>query len=236
MKSNVLDAQLEAKRETPLEKPGKAMTKFYTKAKAPADDSNPTESGPIPTFVAGAKLNQTLKSSRAAVAYAPPLTGITIDGQLDDWPVTIARHPIDKLLITNGVGTGGLSGTNLTTSADLSAAFSVGYDPKEGYLYLAVIVRDDKIVIGHSSHLDTDALEVYVGGLLSDRRMSQGLTKGAFDKLELADLPVQQYIAIPGKGHDLRRATGEQPHLDRRKPAEHPVAHGLHPEGGRDDV
>jgi hypothetical protein len=41
--------------------------------------------------------------------------------------------------------------------------------------FTPVIVRDDKIVIGHSSHLDTDALEVYVDGLLSDRRMRQGL-------------------------------------------------------------
>jgi hypothetical protein len=72
-----------------------------------------------------------------------------------------------------------------------------------------VIVRDDKIVIGHSSHLDTDALEVYIDGLLSDRRMRQGLTKEAFDKLELADLPVQQYIAIPGKGmiYGVRQAS-----------------------------
>ena len=166
---------------------------------------------PIPAFVAGPTTNETLKPTRAtgAYAYAPPLSGITIDGQLDDWPVAIARHSIDKLLVIDGIGTGGLADTNLSTSADLSAAFSVGYDPKEQLLYLAVIVRDDKVVIGHSSHLDTDSLEVYIDGLLNNRQLMDPGTREAFDKLELAHVPVQQYVAIPAKGmiYGVRQAS-----------------------------
>ncbi len=140
-----------------------------------------------------------LKPERESFAYAPPLSGITIDGQLDDWPVAIARHPIEKLLLLGALGTGGLEDANLSTSADLSAAFSVGYDPKEQLLYLAAIVRDDKLVLGHSSHMDTDALEVYVDGLHGDRVFPHP-GDVAFPILKLEDLPTQQYVAIPGKG------------------------------------
>ena len=60
-------------------------------------------------------------------------------------------------------------------------------------------VRDDKLVVGHASHLDTDALEVYVDGLLNNRP-TPNLANLAFDGLDLANVPVQQYVAIPGKG------------------------------------
>jgi RNA polymerase sigma factor (sigma-70 family) len=187
----------------------------HSEAKSKSPKAKPKEENahflPIPAFVAGPLTNETLKPIRATgvYAYAPPLSGITIDGQLDDWPVAIARHSVDKLLVIDGIGTGGLEDTNLSTSADLSAAFSIGYDPIEQLLYLAVIVRDDKAVIGHASHLDTDSLEVYVDGLLSDRRLADPGTREAFDRLELADVPVQQYVAIPGTGmiYGVRQAS-----------------------------
>ncbi len=186
--------------EGPPQAPTKVARRRSTKANNAAKESNDDGSPPVPTFLAGPEVNEPIRSSRSAVAYAPPLAGITIDGRLDDWPVAIARYSIDKLLTTNGVGTGGLAGTNLSTSADLSAAFSIGYDPREQLLYLGVIVRDDKTVIGHAGPTDTDALEIYVDGLVSNRQMQQGLSPEEFDKLELANVPVQQYIAIPGKG------------------------------------
>ncbi|HLH27608.1 MAG TPA: sigma-70 family RNA polymerase sigma factor, partial [Acidimicrobiales bacterium] len=143
-----------------------------------------------------------LEPTCSSSAYAPPLSGITLDGRLDDWPPTLARHLIDKLLAaepSGQLGDGGLANADLSTSPDLSPSFSVGYDPKEQLLYLAVIVRDDKVVVGHSSHLDTDAVEVYVDGLHSDRRVP--LPAGeAYNNLDPAYMPVLQYVAIPGKG------------------------------------
>ncbi len=104
--------------------------------------------------------------------------------------------------------TGGLNGADLSTSGDLSAAFSVGYDPKAQLVYLAVIVRDDKLVIGHTSPFDTDAAEVYVDGLHSDRTVPYPATEKAFET-GLAGFPVQQYIAIAGKGriYGVRQVT-----------------------------
>ena len=156
-----------------------------------------------PSFQASGKRRipvETTKAPRSSVVSAPRLSGITIDGQLDDWPAAMPRYPIDKLLDLGPgaqLGTGGLKRADLLTSGDLSAAFSVGYDLKEQRVYLAVIVRDDQLVIGHTSHLDTDALEVFIDGLHSERRLR---FYEDFNKLELADVPVQQYVAIAGKG------------------------------------
>ena len=47
----------------------------------------------------------------------------------------------------------------------------MGYDPKEQVLYVAVIVRDDSLIVGNTSSWDTDAVEIYVDGLHSDRSM-----------------------------------------------------------------
>ncbi len=90
----------------------------------------------------------------------------------------------------------------------MSAAFSVGYDPKAQLVYLAVIVRDDKLVVGHTSPYDTDAVEVYIDGLHSDKRIPIP-SEEEFFKLELTDVPVQQYVAIPGKGriYGVRQVT-----------------------------
>ena len=222
--------------EGPQQAPIKAARRRFAKTNNAAKDSNDDSSLPVPTFLAGPEVNETIRPSRAAVAFAPPLSGITIDGQLDDWPIAIARYPIDKLLTYNGVGTGGLAGTNLSTSADLSAAFSIGYDPGEQLLYLGVIVRDDKTIIGHTGPTDTDALEIYVDGLLSNRQMQQGLTAEEFNKLELANVPVQQYIAIPGKGMIYGVKQASNPILIAGNLKSTKSAHGLRPEGGRDDL
>ncbi len=141
---------------------------------------------------------------------APALSSITIDGDLKDWPVAMERHAIRNLhnyRDTNG--TGGLENALLSTSPDLSAAFSVGYDPKEHVIYVAVIVRDDQLIVGNTSSWDTDAVEVYVDGLHSDRVMpSPG--EGAYETLDASDCPALEYIGLPGKGpvFGIRKSAG----------------------------
>src|SRR5262245_21722366 len=87
-----------------------------------------------------------IKPDRKASVEAPALTGITIDGDLKDWPPAMPRYAIKHLHnLPPYYGFNGLDGADLSTSPDLSAAFSVGYDPKEQVIYLAVIVCDDKL-------------------------------------------------------------------------------------------
>ncbi len=184
-----------------------------TEEERPKGDRPPLPREPeAPPGQVGSGTSETLKPSRASSAYAPPLTGIVIDGQLDDWPAAIPRHSIDKLLHpdpTDAMGHGGLRNANLWTSPDLSAAFSVGYGLEEQLLYLAVTVRDDKLVVGHESHLDTDAVEVYVDGLFSDRRLPFPPTAAAYEAIDPATVPCLQYVAIPGKGmiYGMRQAS-----------------------------
>jgi hypothetical protein len=131
---------------------------------------------------------------------APALSGITIDGDLKDWPPAMERHAIRNIQTfprTNG--TGGVEHAFLSTSPDLSAAFSVGYDPKEQVIYVAVIVRDDSLIVGHTSSWETDAVEIYVDGLHSDRSMPHpGLQ--VYDDLDAGVCPALEYIGLPGEG------------------------------------
>ena len=110
---------------------------------------------------------------------------------------------------TDALGHGGLRDANLWTSPDLNAAFSVGYDPKEQLIYLAVTVRDDELVVGHASHLDTDAVEVYVNGTFSDRQHPFPATAKEYQELDPAKVPSLQYVAIPGRGmiYGVRQAS-----------------------------
>jgi hypothetical protein len=139
--------------------------------------------------------------ARKPSVEAPALTGITIDGDLKDWPAAMPRHAIKNLQnFPPYYGLNGLDGANLSTSPDFSAAFFVGYDPKEQVIYLAVIVRDDQLVVGHLGFWDTDAVEVYVDGRHTEDalpRMPPGKTPETVNPSELAAL---QYIGIPGEG------------------------------------
>jgi hypothetical protein len=137
---------------------------------------------------------------REASVEAPVLQWIQIDGDLADWPAAMPRHAISKRLAIGQLGTGGLDDADTATSPDLSASFMVGYDPKKQVLYLAVIVRDDELVVGNTSHLDTDAVEVYVDGLRTERSIPLPGIPNWWDSIELSEVPVQQYVAIPGPG------------------------------------
>lgn len=70
------------------------------------------------------------------IAYAYPLTGITIDGDLSDWPAQLPVHPLK----------GKLWGVDPNSPEDLSASFQTGYSPAENALYLAVTITDDSLV------------------------------------------------------------------------------------------
>ncbi len=152
-------------------------------------------------FSSDRKLGRQAPGVRAQSADAPALSGITIDGDLRDWPPAIPRHAIENMHqfpFTNGPGP--REHAFLSTSADLSAAFSVGYDPGEQVIYIAVIVRDDTLIVGHSSPWDTDAVEIHVDGLHS--ATVQEVPRGAnyAQTLDASETVALEYIGIPGRG------------------------------------
>jgi len=127
------------------------------------------------------------RPSRADSAIAVALDGITVDGRLDDWPKAIARHPIRRRL----VGVPEYDPTAKGPGGDPEAPFQVGFDRTSGRIYLAVTVPDDDLVTDGGDPWHTDAVEVYVDGLFSDRSIA--------DDTRVASLmPVVQYAAVPG--------------------------------------
>jgi hypothetical protein len=142
---------------------------------------------------------------------APALSGITIDGDLKDWPPAMPRHTIAHMQsVPPRNGPGGLEHAFFATSPDLSAAFSVGYDPKEQVVYVAVIVRDDTLIVGNTSAWDTDSVKIYINGLHSDKVGTPQLDQEWLETFSAADTPVIHYIGLPGKGpvNGVRRSAG----------------------------
>jgi len=70
-----------------------------------------------------------------AVAIAVPIDGITIDGDLSDWPPDMVRYWLYRQY-----------GRPLEGSDDFSGSFRVGYNPTESALYVAVEIADDAVV------------------------------------------------------------------------------------------
>jgi len=90
------------------------------------------------------------------VALAYHLSGITVDGDLSDWPGDFHPYPIRLTEY----------GAKPRDAADFRAHFLVGYNVDESSLYLAVEVWDESIVIeraaGDAAWNSRDGCEIYV--------------------------------------------------------------------------
>jgi RNA polymerase sigma factor (sigma-70 family) len=127
----------------------------------------------------------------SAVAY--PLTGITIDGKLDDWPKDLPSYPIRNLL----VGWPGFGAEGRDPGKDLDPYFKVAYDPEVKLIYLAVVVPDKDVIARAGNATGTDAVEVYIDGNFSYRKVDERDVKLSGER-DAALMPVIQYAAVPG--------------------------------------
>jgi RNA polymerase sigma factor (sigma-70 family) len=152
--------------------------------------------------------------SRWPSARAVPLDGITLDGQLDDWPKDLARYAIRTQFLDS-------SGYNQKISEktdDPDAYFMVGYDRKKDLIYLAVVVHDRDLQVhdlnqGNGNVVrKTDAVEVYVDGTCSSRIIPE--PSGDWRAtLDAATMPVLQYVAVPGRVAAYADPFGANPSL-----------------------
>jgi hypothetical protein len=76
-------------------------------------------------------------SQNAAVGIAYPAKGITVDGDLSDWPKGLQTYRIERIEF----------GDKLTGKDDLNSHFRIAYNASERALYLAVEVSDDSLVL-----------------------------------------------------------------------------------------
>ena len=112
-----------------------------------------------------------------AAAIAVPVEGITIDGDLSDWPEDMVRYPI---LFRE-------FGEPLKGQEDFQGVFRVGYQPQENALYVAVEVEDESVVKetrGAVSWNTQETCEIYVEVSHNSGNISQyylwGSTRGAW--------------------------------------------------------
>jgi RNA polymerase sigma factor (sigma-70 family) len=145
---------------------------------------------------------------RTPQAIARPMSGITIDGRLDDWPEGLRRYPIQSLLTSHTAYRDIIRGPH-----DIDAEFMTGYDRGAGLIYLAVVVRDDDPVVTRSSSpLENDAVEIYVDGTFSDRTLGEPLSDNWKD-LDAANMPVLQYVGLAGNVTAYGNRFGANPAL-----------------------
>ena len=123
-----------------------------------------------------------LREATALKQNAIPLSGITIDGKLDDWPQEMATYPIEWI-------SSFYKPTPPDGPADLSAGFRVGYDLDANLLYLAIVVQDEDLVLHPEapSFTNQDLCEVYI-----DADHSGG------DWVSQEAREAQQYVMVAG--------------------------------------
>jgi hypothetical protein len=135
--------------------------------------------------------------------------GITIDGRLDDWPSTLAKHPIKNQLKDRDQYDKGV----VRQGDDPAAYFMTGYNLEHGLIYLAVVVRDEELVVNQDDPWHTDSVEVYVDGLCSDRVIAPADLSQWINNLSASKMPVVQYVGLPGPGPAYGKSGGSNPAL-----------------------
>jgi hypothetical protein len=155
----------------------------------------PSASSPEPESGKPQKQRETIRPTRSPSAIAPALTGITIDGRLDDWPSDLQKHPIKNQLF----GHPSYNSDPLHADDEPNAYFMAGYDPKAEQVYLAIVVSDREVVVHPTDFLQTDAVEIYIDGTFSDKAVSQQPTGDWRETLDAATMPVLQYVGVPGE-------------------------------------
>jgi RNA polymerase sigma factor (sigma-70 family) len=155
---------------------------------------------------------------RSPTALATPLLKITIDGRLDDWPDNLPRYWIRQKLL----GTSFYDSETEDRTPDSDAHFMVGFDRDLSVIYLAVIVPDKSLKVHRDGRsgpavgnfapaFETDAVEVYIDGTFSDRRIPvppEGLLG-----LNAAKMPALQYVGVPGRVAAYNDPWGANPSL-----------------------
>ena len=94
-------------------------------------------------------LSTATHAQNGAAATAMPISGITVDGDLSDWPESLTQFPISYPE----------SGDPPQSPEDLQATFRMAYDQHEQLLYVAVLVQDESIVLADNKG---DLCELYI--------------------------------------------------------------------------
>ena len=99
--------------------------------------------------------SSTAWAHNGALALAVPVTGITPDGDLSDWPAEARWNAFSTLV----------AGTHPDNPEDFSGKFSAAYSAEENALYVAVAVRDQSAVLTRNERFEwhiQDGCQLYL--------------------------------------------------------------------------
>jgi uncharacterized protein (TIGR02145 family) len=125
------------------------------------------------------------KAHNGKTAYSIPISGITIDGKLDDWPKNMEIYTVEGVDPRYG------NPKPPRGPDDFSASFRVGYNLKANVLYVAVVVRDEDVAVYPDA---PDIRNQDVCGIYIDADNSGGDKEGQNIKGS------QLYVMVPGPG------------------------------------
>lgn len=92
-----------------------------------------------------------LIANNGSIAYIYPISNITIDGKLDDWPTHMHRYGMKYIHYGNGI----------EGPEDALAFWQGGYDAQSGHLYIAVtMVDNDYVKTPDNSHFSSHDFQV----------------------------------------------------------------------------
>jgi hypothetical protein len=134
------------------------------------------------------------------VAYAVPLNSIRIDGDLADWPAGLPRFPIRTVNDYPNYSKNGLDRVDPDDNPNLVASFMAGYSLKQGVIYLAVVVRDDRHVVAFNDPWHTDAVEIFVDGTGTGRALPATPSWWTVEYADATVMAALQYVGIAGEG------------------------------------
>ncbi|MEO1653091.1 MAG: sugar-binding protein, partial [Bacteroidota bacterium] len=101
--------------------------------------------------------DEELAFSNGALAFAYPLSGITIDGDPSDWPQDLKRYPIQESVLDN----------KPKDNQDFEAYFQVGYELASQSIFVMVSIHDDDYVVNSTDPgdwLNQDSFNFYIDG------------------------------------------------------------------------
>lgn len=90
------------------------------------------------------------QADNTAISYAYPVSDISIDGIVSDWPSHIKKYPINEFPY----------GNELKGNSDFKAYFQVGYNLERQSLYTAIVVEDDAYFVDSTGQLGWDQQDV----------------------------------------------------------------------------
>ncbi len=95
--------------------------------------------------------SNSLNANNGSIAYIYPISNITIDGNLDDWPLGIHRNAMQHIHYGNGI----------EGPEDALAFWRGGYHAQSGHLYIAVtMVDNDYVKTPDNSHFVSHDFQV----------------------------------------------------------------------------